>query len=96
MPDPARALIRRATMASKDEPLEVSASELKNSWHEFLERVSRGRQEVVVTRYGRPIARLSPYDGPGGAGGIFGCLAGTVTVHGDLIAPAGESWDADA
>lgn len=83
-------------MATKNEPLEVSASDLKNSWHEFLKRVSQARQEVVVTRYGHPIARLSPYDEPGDGGGIFGSLAGSVTVHGDITAPVGETWDADA
>lgn len=77
-------------------PIEVSASDLKNSWHEFLEQVSRGRQEVVITRYGRPIAKLSPYEAPGDGGGIFGCLAGSVTVHGDIVAPIDEVWDADA
>jgi prevent-host-death family protein len=83
-------------MATKNKPLEVSASDLKNSWHEFLERVSQGRQEVVVTRYGHPIARLSPYEGPGDGGGIFGFLAGSVTIHGGIIEPVGEAWDADA
>lgn len=82
-------------MAAKNEPLEVSASDLKNSWHEVLQRVSQARQEVVVTRYGHPIARLSPYDGPGDGDGIFGSMAGSVTVHGDIIAPVGETWDAD-
>jgi prevent-host-death family protein len=83
-------------MATKNKPLEVSASDLKNSWHEFLEQVSQGRQEVVVTRYGHPIAKLSPYEAPGDDGGIFGCLAGSVTVHGDIVAPSGEVWNADA
>jgi prevent-host-death family protein len=83
-------------VVTKNKPLEVSASDLKNSWHEFLEQVSRGRQEVVITRYGRPVAKLSPYDTPGGGGGIFGFLAGSVTVHGDIIAPVGQAWDADA
>lgn len=84
-------------MATKNEALEVSASDLKNCWHEFLERVSQARQEVVVTRYGHPIAKLSPYEEPAeDGGGIFGSLAGSVTVHGDLIAPIGEVWDADA
>ncbi|MCA1789815.1 MAG: type II toxin-antitoxin system prevent-host-death family antitoxin [Thioalkalivibrio sp.] len=83
-------------MTKKNEPLEVSASDLKNGWHEFLERVSQGRQEVVVTRYGRPIAKLSPYEGPGETGGVFGSLAGSVTVHGDITAPVGERWNADA
>jgi prevent-host-death family protein len=81
---------------AESEPLEVSASDLKNSWHEFLERVSRARQEVVITRYGHPIAKLSPYEGPEEGGGIFGSLAGTVTIHGDIIAPVGADWYADA
>lgn len=83
-------------MATKNKPLEVSASDLKNSWHEFLERVSQARQEIVVTRYGRPVARLSPYEEPEDGGGIFGFLADSVTVHSDIIAPVGDAWDADA
>lgn len=80
---------------TRNKPMEVSASDLKNAWHEYLERVSRERQEVVVTRYGRPVALLSPYEEPEEGGGIFGSLSGSVTVLGDLIAPVGEAWDAD-
>jgi prevent-host-death family protein len=80
---------------AENKPLEVSASDLKNSWHEVLKQVSQGRREVVVTRYGQPIARLSPYDAPAAVGGIFGCLSGTVTVHGDIVAPVGEAWEVD-
>lgn len=82
-------------MPKSSEPLQVSASDLKNAWHEHLERVSRARQEVVVTRYGRPIARLTPYEEPEARSGIFGSLAGSVTVHADLTAPLGEAWNAD-
>lgn len=74
---------------------EVSASDLKNAWHEHLERVRRGREEIVVTHYGRPIAKLVPYEGEE-APDLFGWLSGTVTVHGDIVAPTGEDWDADA
>lgn len=83
-------------MAGPNKPIEVSASDLKNAWHEFLSRVSQGRQAVVVTRYGHPIARLTPYEGPEESGGIFGHLAGSVTVHGDIVGPIEEAWDADA
>ncbi|MEJ2217573.1 MAG: type II toxin-antitoxin system prevent-host-death family antitoxin [Gemmatimonadota bacterium] len=83
-------------MAGPKKTIEVSASDLKNAWHEFLSQVSQGRQEVVVTRYGHPIARLTPYGGPEESGGIFGYLAGSVTVHGDIIGPIEEAWDADA
>lgn len=74
---------------------EVPASEVKNAWHEFVDRVSRTREEVVVTRYGKPVMKLSPIDEPEAQPGIFGFLAGTVTVHGDIVAPTGEEWEAD-
>jgi prevent-host-death family protein len=83
-------------MSTPNKPLEVSASDLKNAWHAFLDRVSQGRQEVVITRYGRPVARLTPYESPEEPGGIFGCLAGSVTVHADIISPIDEDWEADA
>ena len=78
------------------QPIEVSASALKNAWHEYLDQVDQGHQEVVVTRYGRPVAKLIPFEKPETGGRIFGSLAGSVTVHGNIVAPLGESWEADA
>jgi prevent-host-death family protein len=75
---------------------EVAASELKNSWHLYLDRVSQAHEEVVITRYGKPVAKLVPYEAEEGERGIFGSLAGTVKVHGDIIEPTGEEWEADA
>ncbi len=77
-------------------PVEISASDFKNRWHEYLDEVVQARREVIVTRYGRPVARLVPYEDAESSPGIFGCLAGTVTIQGDIVAPSGESWDADA
>jgi prevent-host-death family protein len=74
---------------------EVAASDLKNSWHTFLEIVEVGREEVVITRYGKPIARLIPVEEGAAGPGILGFLAGTVTVVGDLTAPVGDKWFAD-
>jgi len=82
-------------MVRSKKPVEVSASDLKNGWHDYLSRVSDGNEELVVTRYGRPIARVAPYEEPEERGGVFGCLAGSVTVHGDIVAPLGEHWEAD-
>lgn len=75
-------------------PESVSASDLKNEWHAYLDRVSRLREAVLVTRYGKPIAKLVPID-PSPEQSVFGALAGTVTEHGDIVAPTGESWEAD-
>ena len=74
---------------------EVPASEIKNAWHEYLDRVTRGREEIILTRYGKPIARLVPVTETSPAG-VFGLLRGTVTATDDLVEGTGETWDADA
>jgi prevent-host-death family protein len=84
------------TAAARAEPVEVPASEVKNAWHEYLDRVSRSREEIVITRYGRPIARLAPIEPAEERRSIFGWLAGTVTIHGDIIEPIDVEWEADA
>ncbi len=74
---------------------QVSASELKNGWHRWLERVSEGGQTVIVTRYGKPIATLSPVRFEGQSRRIFGALAGSVTEEGDLVSPTSDPWEAE-
>jgi prevent-host-death family protein len=76
---------------------EVASSEFKNTLHELLDRVAQGNEEIVITRYGRPVARLCPLDEEAAMETkLFGCMAGTVTVVGDIVAPLDEAWDADA
>jgi prevent-host-death family protein len=87
---------KRTRRDKAGEARSVSASELKNDWHAYLAGVSQAREEIIVTRYGKPIAKLTPFEGERELRGIFGVLAGTVTVHGDLIAPLDAEWEADA
>ncbi|HUG27849.1 MAG TPA: type II toxin-antitoxin system prevent-host-death family antitoxin [Gemmatimonadales bacterium] len=79
-------------------PVEVSASELKNDWHHWLDRVARERETVVVTRYGKPVATLAPVAPAEPVIGIFGSMRGSVISYTDLISPIeGDDmiWTAD-
>jgi prevent-host-death family protein len=42
--------------------IEVGAFEAKNTLGALLDRVERG-EEIVITRHGKPVARLVPNDG---------------------------------
>jgi prevent-host-death family protein len=75
--------------------VEVAASELKNDWHHWLDRVMRGRETVVVTRYGKPVATLAPVAEEAKPFTLFGSMRGSVVSYGDLISPTGEVWNAD-
>ena len=87
--------VREARFVPGADELVVSAAEFKTHCLQLMDRVQQERTEVVVTRYGRPVARLVPYEAEE-AVTPFGVLRGTVTFHGDVVAPTGEAWEADA
>jgi antitoxin (DNA-binding transcriptional repressor) of toxin-antitoxin stability system len=59
-----------------------------------MEEVRKYRTPVVITKKGRAVAKLVPPDAP--ASDVFGCMAGTARIVGDILAPAvpAEAWDA--
>jgi prevent-host-death family protein len=74
--------------------LEVPASDLKVDWHHWLDQVSRGLTTVVVTRHGKPVAKLTPIEeGPPSA--LFGAMRGWILEEGDIVSPVGVRWDAE-
>ncbi len=72
----------------------IRAEEFKSKCLKLMDKVQQTREEIVITRHGKPVARLVPCEE--GAQPVFGCLAGTVQIKRDVIGPIGEAWDADA
>lgn len=75
--------------------MEVPAGTFKAQCLRLMDLVQASREPIVVTKRGRPVAKLVPIDDVAPPG-LFGYLRGSVAVHGDLVAPMGEAWDADA
>ncbi len=68
----------------------ISASNFKAHCLALLDDVALTGEEVVVTKRGRPVARLVAIDAPQP-------LAGSVTFHAsddELVAPLDVAWDA--
>jgi prevent-host-death family protein len=72
----------------------VPATEFKARCLALMDYVRDTGREIVVTKHGKPVAKLVPV--PAGSRDFIGCLRGTVTYHGDIVAPTGEVWEADA
>ena len=75
--------------------MEIAAGELKTHCLGLMEKIRTHRQTVIVTKRGKPIAKLVPFEDEGPAP-VFGFLRGHATISGDIVAPTEESWDADA
>ena len=73
--------------------MEISVSQFKAKCLRLVESVESGGETVVITRHGRPAARLVPV-GQGGAGRLFGRSQGKMEIFGNL-STTGEIWDAE-
>jgi len=72
----------------------MPAGEFKARCLRVMEEVKKHRTSVVITKKGRAVAKLVPADTP--AIDVFGCMAGTAKIVGDVeasVVPA-EAWGA--
>lgn len=72
----------------------MRAGEFKARCLRVMEEVKKYRTAVVITKKGRPVAKLVPADAP--ATDVFGCMAGTARIAGDIEAPVltADTWKA--
>ncbi len=75
--------------------MEISAAQFKARCLKLMDEVARTREPIVITKRGRPVAKLVPAD-PERRKPLFGCMAGTVISEADIMAPLDVQWEADA
>lgn len=68
----------------------IGAAKFKEQCLALLDKLDA--QGLVITKHGRPVARIIPY--PDNPGALIGCLKGKISVDGDLLS-TGLSWDAN-
>ncbi len=73
----------------------IMASRFKAECLAILDQVERMRISVVVTKHGRPIARVVPLDEPGQRSTLKGSVR-LVAEDDEAYYSTGERWDVDA
>ena len=74
--------------------MNMPAGVFKAKCLQLMDDVQKYHKEIVITKFGKPVAKLVPVE-EGKPKPLFGCMKGTVKIHGDIIAPTGEVWFAD-
>jgi prevent-host-death family protein len=70
--------------------LEVPAGVFKNTCLALMDRVHDERIHVVITKHGKPVARLVPANVE--APSALGFMRGTVVAAGDIVSPDFDAW----
>lgn len=60
---------------------------------EIIETVQRKRTTIVISKRGKPVARLVPIDSEP-VPSLLGSMKGTGREIGDIISPIEDEWDA--
>jgi prevent-host-death family protein len=68
----------------------IGAGEFKTRCLALLDEIAEKREELVVTKRGRPVARVVPMEEPSRAK-----FEGSLTFDGDIVAPLDADWNAD-
>jgi prevent-host-death family protein len=74
--------------------MSIPAAVFKAECLRLMDEVARTGQPIVITKHGKPVAQLVPV--PAEPESLFGYMSNTVTIRGDVVAPTGESWNADS
>ena len=72
----------------------MSAADFKTNCLRLMDDVAKRRTPIIITKRGKPVAKLVPISEE--PIDIFGRMAGTIRICGDIIGPTGEIWEADA
>jgi prevent-host-death family protein len=71
----------------------IGAGQFKTHCLQLIDQVNESRVPLVITKHGKPMATLSPFAEKPSS--LFGCMKGTVVIHGDIVEGTGEVWEAD-
>ena len=67
----------------------VTASRFKAGCLKIMDDVKARREPVLITKKGKPVARLVPVDEP--VRDVFGCLTAELEIAGDITSPVFSS-----
>ena len=72
----------------------IKASEFKAKCLKIMDEVAESGEEVIITKHGRPVSRLTPYREKPKS--LFGRGKGMIQIHGDIVEPMPAEWFEDA
>jgi prevent-host-death family protein len=73
--------------------IHIGAGEFKAHCLRLMDDVQKSRRPVVITKRGKPVAKLVPCEEE--APQLYGFLKGSVKIHDDIVKTVDVKWEAD-
>jgi prevent-host-death family protein len=82
------------SMVIKPDGIVIAAGQFKARCLALIDQVSRTHQVFIITKRGKPVARLVPLENEKPRK-LYGFFSGHVVEEGDIVSPTGEAWEAE-
>ena len=82
------------SMVTKTDGKVIAAGQFKARCLALIDQVSRTHQVIIITKRGKPVARLVPLEDEKPRK-LYGFFAGHVVDEGDIVSPTGEALEAE-
>ncbi len=70
---------------------QICTAEFKAECLSLIDEIYEGKRDyVIITKHGKPYAKLVPIDSEDRS--FYGCMKGLATIHGDLTKPVDVEW----
>lgn len=76
--------------------MKMPAGQFKAKCLQIMDELQETHEEVTVTKHGKPVAKLVPCSIDSETSRqIFGFMKGSISIHGNIVEPLGDKWDAE-
>ena len=75
--------------------MQVSIENFKTEYLKLIEDAQKFHSEIIITKFGKPIAKIIPMSNEQSKRSLFGYMKDSVIIHRDILEPTGESWEVD-
>jgi len=75
--------------------MKISAANFRSNCFKILDEVDKAHKEVIITKRGKPIAKLVRYETNNASDPLLGALTNVGSTIGDLTEPFEDEWELD-
>jgi prevent-host-death family protein len=75
--------------------MKITAANFRSNCFKILDEVNKTHKEVIITKWGKPIAKLVRYETNNASDPLLGSLLNAGSTVGDLTEPFKDVWELD-
>jgi len=75
--------------------VQISIENFQTKYLKLIEDIQESHSEIIITKLGKPVAKLTPILDEQSGKPLFGYMKDSVIIYENILEPIGENWKVD-